>query len=87
MHLAHLRARMEQTGQTGHWKAGEPLTLDALRRRLSERFAAIDFDAARAAVRPFIRAADELALWGRAFFDGLLPRLMAETKSKVNPVE
>lgn len=73
VHLAHLQARMEQTG---HW-TGDPLTLEALRGRLSKRFAEIDFEAAKADVRPFINDAEELVLWGREFFEGLLPRLIA----------
>ena len=74
VHLAHLQARMEQTG---HWVAGDPLTLDALRGRLLERFAQIDFEAAKADVRPLLRDAEELVLWSREFFDGLVPRLAA----------
>ncbi|MGK0189289.1 MAG: hypothetical protein ACI9R3_005106 [Verrucomicrobiales bacterium] len=66
--------RMEQMG---HW-TGAPLTLEALRGRLSKRFTEIDFEAAKADVLSFIRDAEELALWGREFFDGLLPRLNAE---------
>ena len=74
VHLAHLQARMEQTGP---WTGRDPLTLEALRGRLSERFAEIDFEAAKSDVRPFIHDAEELALWSGEFFNGLLPRLIA----------
>ncbi len=62
--------------QTGHWDEGEGLTLEALRGQLSERFTEIDFEAARADVRPFIDDAEEIVLWGCEFFNGLLPRLI-----------
>lgn len=74
VNLPHLQARMEQTG---HWASGQ-LTLETLRERLSKRFTEIDFEAAKADVRPFIRDAEELTLWDRGFFDNLLPRLIAE---------
>lgn len=73
-HLAHLQQRMEQTG---HWDPSRKLDLDALRERLRERFAAVDFEQAKADVRPFIRDIDELALWSKPFFDTLAERVTA----------
>ena len=71
-HLAHLQKRMEQTG---HWMPAEPLDLPTVKTRLRERFAAVDFEQAKADVRPFIRDPDELALWSADFFDSLVDRL------------
>lgn len=74
--LGHLQQRMEQTG---HWdRANEPdLDPEALKDRLIERFSSIDFEQAKDDVRPFIRDPDELALWSRDFFVGLVDRLVA----------
>ncbi len=71
-HLPHLQARMEQTG---HWQPGAPLDAAALRRLLVERFEQVDFDQARADVRPFVRDPDALNLWSREFFAGLTPQV------------
>ena len=73
--LAHLQARMEQTG---HWKAGKPLNLVELRSLLNERFAQIDFDQAQDDVRPFIKDAAELDLWSRDFFQSLTDQVQAQ---------
>jgi hypothetical protein len=73
-HLAHLQKRMEQTG---HWVGSETLGLPALKKRLRERFDEIDFEQAKADVRPFIRDDAELALWSREFFRGLIDRVTA----------
>lgn len=71
-HLAHLQRRMEQTG---HWNSSRKLDLEALQERLRERFATVDFEQAKADVRPFLRDTDELALWSNLFFDSLIERL------------
>lgn len=68
-HLGHLQKRMEQSG---HWTEGT-LDLASLHARLTERFAQVDFDQARADVRPFLRDPDATALWSRDFFLGLVP--------------
>ena len=73
--LPHLQARMEQSG---HWSSGETLDLLALKERLAQRFDDTDFSQAKADVRPFIRDADELALWDSKFFKSLLSRIVAE---------
>ncbi len=75
--LPHLQARMEQTG---HWQAGVPFDTAALRRLLVERFAQVDFDQARADVRPFVRDPDALSLWSREFFVSLV-KLARTTQS------
>jgi hypothetical protein len=56
------------------------------RKGKSKRFAEINFEAARADVRPFIRDAEELTFWGREFFDGLLPRLTTEGSAPIQLV-
>ena len=73
--LAHLQARMEQTG---HWEIGTPLDHAGLRRLLNERFAQIDFDQAKDDVRPFIRDASELDLWSREFFQSLTDQVQGQ---------
>jgi hypothetical protein len=73
-HLAHLQQRMEQTG---HWDESETLDLPALTKRLQERFDEVDFEQAKADVRPFIQDDAELALWSPEFFRSLLDRLTA----------
>lgn len=74
--LGHLQRRMEQTG---HWKPAKEgdLDLEGLKKRLTIRFSAIDFEQAKNDVRPFIRDPDELALWNQQFFAGLAERLKA----------
>jgi hypothetical protein len=58
-HLTHLQQRMEQSG---HWNESENLDLPGLKERLAKRFDEIDFDQAKADVRPFNRDDAELAL-------------------------
>lgn len=70
--IAHLQRRMEQTG---HWDPSETLDLPALKDRLRTRFQAIDFEQAKADVRPFIRDDAELDLWSNEFFQGLVDRI------------
>lgn len=69
--LAHLDARMRQSG---HW-GGEPLTLEILHRLLLERFSGIDFGKAADEVRAFLPDPRELELWSREFFAELAGRL------------
>lgn len=69
--LAHLEARMRQSG---HWNGGE-ITRQVLVDLLRERFAAVDFKSAAEEVRVFLPDPRELELWSREFFDGLAVRL------------
>lgn len=69
--LAHLEARMRQSG---HWNGGE-ITRQVLVDLLRERFAAVDYKSAAEEVRVFLPDPRELELWSREFFDGLAVRL------------
>ncbi len=70
--LAHLEARLRQTGG---WEGDQVLGLAELKALLSARFATVDFEAAKRDVLPFLRDADAVKLWSREFFEGLLSRL------------
>ena len=74
VNLPHLEARMHQSG---HLDAGDPLTADALRRRLEERFSAVDFDQAKEDAAPFLRDTRSLDLWSKDFF-------LAVTRERLN---
>ena len=71
--LAHLDARMRQTG---HW-SGEPINARSLKKLLLARFADIDFKKASDEVRIFISAPRELELWSPSFFNDLAERISA----------
>lgn len=71
-HLEHLAARMRQTG---HLPESGRLSAARARDMLREQFARVDFDAAKEDVLPFLRDADEVALWSREFFEGLVARV------------
>lgn len=73
-HLGHLQKRMEQTG---HWQRESALDLAALKELLTARFREVDFNQAKNDVSPFLRDADELALWSEDFFVALLNRMKA----------
>jgi predicted nucleotidyltransferase component of viral defense system len=69
--LAHLDARMRQTG---HWN-GEPINARSLKELLLARFADIDFKKAADEVRIFISDPRELELWSPSFFNDLAERI------------
>lgn len=77
VHLGHLQKRMEQTG---HWERELRLDLAALKALLTAKFREVDFEQAKNDVSPFLRDADELALWSADFFIGLLDRIEAYDK-------
>lgn len=58
-HLAHLEARMRQSGD---WPLETPLDTPRLRKRLEERFASIRFDQAKENIAPFLKDPRELSL-------------------------
>lgn len=51
------------------------MTLQELKAELDRRIDAVDFEAAKADVQPFIVDASELALWGKPFFREIAQRL------------
>lgn len=65
INLPHLKARLEESGVL---KKGEAFTIETLKTLLCERFKAIDYEAAKEDVLPFITDATKLDLWGQAFF-------------------
>ena len=70
LNLAHLEARMRQSGD---WPLETPLDAPRLRKCLEERFASIRFDQAKEDVAPFLKDPRELSLWSEGFFMDLIP--------------
>jgi predicted nucleotidyltransferase component of viral defense system len=79
VNLAHLEAKLQQTGQLGN---GETLNIEGVRQLLRERFKSIDYAQAKADVIPFVTDPGALELWSAEFFcaitEGLeeAPRLL-----------
>jgi hypothetical protein len=72
VNLAHLEARMRQSGD---WAHDTPLDAAGLRQRLEERFAAVNFEQAKEDIMPFVKDPRELRLWSTGFFMELIPQL------------
>jgi predicted nucleotidyltransferase component of viral defense system len=70
--IAHLEARMRQSG---HW-GNESLVPQRLRDLLKERFQSVDFQKAADDVRVFLRDPRELDLWSRKFFEDLADHIV-----------
>jgi hypothetical protein len=70
VNLAHLEARMRQSG---NWPHQTPLDVGALRDQLTERYTGIHFDQARQDIEPFLKDPREVSLWSLEFFAGLIP--------------
>jgi hypothetical protein len=70
LNLAHLEARMRQSGD---WAHETPLDAHGLGKRLGERFASIHFDQAKEDIAPFLKDPRELSLWSEGFFMDLIP--------------
>jgi predicted nucleotidyltransferase component of viral defense system len=73
--LPYLR---EKAIQSGHISSTGLATLSDLKDALYKRFASIDFESAKADVRPFIKDPKELDHWNREFFDQITERLLVE---------
>ena len=73
--LEHLRQRMIQTR---HWAGEMPLSRTELISALEERFEIVDFEQAKADVRPFIKNLDELELWSKEFFLHISREILVE---------
>jgi len=65
VNLSHLESRLVQSG---HWTAGTPLDQPALLHLLDQRFSTVDWGQAKADIRPYIKNARTLELWGVDFF-------------------
>lgn len=65
VNLAHLRARLQQSG---YLKPEQEFTLANLKAHLNGRFETIDYSQAREDVIPFIKNQDSLQVWGTGFF-------------------
>ena len=74
LNLAHLEARMRQSGD---WPIETPLDSPGLRKRLEERFASIRFDQATEDIAPLLTDPRELSLWSEGFFMDLIPMIQA----------
>lgn len=71
LHLAHLEARMRQSG---HWTKDQALDLTAFRRIYEATVAQTDFSRAAQDVLPFIADSRELDAWGQDLFLSLSRR-------------
>jgi hypothetical protein len=73
LNLTHLEARMRQSGD---WPVETPLDAEGLRKRLEERFTAINFDQAKEDIAPFLKDPRELSLWTLGFFQDLILQIL-----------
>jgi hypothetical protein len=73
LNLAHLEARMRQSGD---WPVETPLASEGLRKRLEQRFTAINFDQAKEDIAPFLKDTRELTLWTPGFFQDLILQIL-----------
>lgn len=72
VNLAHLRARMIQTG---HIKSDEKFTEKELLALLHEKIEEIDWELAKSDVSVFVADKEKIALWGRSFFHDMIGHL------------
>lgn len=79
VNLAHLRARLQQSG---YLKPEERFTLADLKTHLSSRFETIDYTQAKEDVIPFIRNLNSLQLWSDDFFKQITRQLEVSKNPK-----
>ncbi len=72
LHLAHLEARMRQSG---NWSRKEPLTAEFLLKLLEKKIANLNIQAAIADILPFVQDKRKIEIWSQDFFLSLLPQL------------
>lgn len=73
VHLAHFLERAQQSGElTGQ----SSITLEALRELLRQRIEQVDFEQAKADVKPFIKHSDVLDIWSQGYFQALVERVV-----------
>lgn len=75
LNLEHLAAKLEQSGRID---AQESFTLDDAKRLLCDRFDTIDYEQAKADVRPFIADDSGLELWSADFFCSITEQLQVK---------
>ena len=73
LHLAHLEARMVQSG---HWPHDQSLTAADWRTLMDRAIDTLMVEQARADVLPFVSDPDALALWSPAFFHDITQRIV-----------
>lgn len=74
VHLAHLEARARQSE---HWQGPAALTREALAKLLDDKLAAMDLEALKTDVRPFIRDQARLDAWTPELFRAAFARIAA----------
>lgn len=72
LHLAHLEARMRQSG---HWEQEESLDADSFKLLITETIEKLNVDSARDEVFPFVREPAALEVWSREFFLDVVRRI------------
>lgn len=69
VHLAHLQARLQQSG---HWQTDKKLTLGEVKKRLHQRIDKLDVDAAKKDISLFIRDQSAIKVWSAEFFKAII---------------
>lgn len=72
VHLAHLKARMVQSG---HLEANVPFTETTFRALLKERVNTLDIELAKRDIAPFLKESARLDIWSKAFFMDVVSRV------------
>jgi len=75
VHLAHLEARMRQTG---HFAGDIPLTFAQLLSMLEDKINHLNIDLAKQDILPFLRDPQKITLWSKPFFHAVSRQLKAE---------
>lgn len=68
----------EKSIQSGHIKLGDLNSLSDLQNLLHKRFESIDFEKAKADIRPFIKDTQEIEIWSADFFKQITEKLSVE---------
>ena len=79
VNLAHLRARLQQSGNLN---PEQEFTLVELKAHLNSRFETIDYTQAKEDVIPFIRNQDSLQVWGASFFKQITGQISVARKPR-----
>jgi hypothetical protein len=73
VHLAHLQARLQQSG---HWPSDKTLTLVDVKKRLRQRIEKLDVAAAKTDISLFIRDQSAIQVWSADFFNAIIDDLI-----------